>query len=52
MSLFDIFSPVRKLKKIVEQINGLESEMAQLDAQFLPNEAEKLREILKAGGAE
>ncbi len=52
MFLFDFFSPIRKLKKIVAEINFLESEFSKLDNSFLPNETEKLRERFKAFGAE
>ena len=52
MSLFNVFSPIRKLKKIVSEINLLEDEVSKIEGQFLPNETEKLRERLKAGEAE
>ncbi len=52
MGLFDLFgllSPVRRLKKIVEEINALEPEIIKIGSEFLPNETEKLKAKLNNG---
>ena len=48
---FGLWSPVRRLKKIVVQINSLEPEIAKISDEFLPNETEKLKAKLKDGTA-
>ncbi len=48
-SLFGLFGPIPKLKKIVEQINAIEPEIAALSDDFLLNESAKLRERAKNG---
>ncbi|MDO8584507.1 MAG: preprotein translocase subunit SecA [bacterium] len=49
MNFFGLFSPIKKLKKTVAEINALEAEIAPLGDEFLLNESKKLRERARKG---
>ncbi len=49
MNFFGLFSPIKKLKKVVIEVNALEAEIAPLGDDFLLNESKKLRERARNG---
>src|SRR3990172_10198324 len=44
---FGLFDPVKKLRKVVEEINALEPEISSLGDDFLRNESQKLKQRAK-----
>ncbi|MBI2604244.1 MAG: hypothetical protein HYW56_01755, partial [Candidatus Harrisonbacteria bacterium] len=49
MNFFGLFSPIKKLKKTVAEINAIEPEIAPLGDEFLLNESKKLQQRARDG---